>query len=117
MMVLSLLQQSAIVPVLGTLANKPSTAGTLTEHVPVLLEDTEVGGIKLLVVSIGIVGAHILGLKHGNSEVKSSAASSENLALARTKAGHLIGATLVLLSRGQGGEESESKGLVEHIDL
>ena len=65
----------------------------LSQHPPVLLENAKVGGIVGLIVSVGIVGAHVLSFQHGNCKVQSVATTRGDLLLVRAKSGDLVDST------------------------
>ena len=48
---IGLLEPRAVIPLASALADKSSTAGANSEHTPILLEQTEVGGIIAFVIA------------------------------------------------------------------
>lgn len=87
------LQNSAIVPVALRLALEARAA--LAQQAPVLLEDAEVGAVLLLVVAVGVVCCHVLGLEHGDRKIEGVGAGRGDLLLARSESGDGVGAAVL----------------------
>lgn len=100
----NVLQNGAIIPVALRLALEARAA--LAQQTPILLENAEVGTVLLFVVAVGVVGCHVLSLKHGDSKVERIGARCGDLLLARSESSDGVGAT-VLTGLKLGGWESQ----------
>lgn len=113
-----LLQPRAIVPVILRLPLESVARGTYAKHAPVLLEQTEIGGIISLSVAVGVVGGvHgfasqvnksqmderdepilILHFEHGDGKIECISTGIQDGSLMGADARHDLGATIISLA-------------------